>query len=137
MIKIDLQSRVPLYEQLKGQIIKLSMLGVLDENEKLPSVRSLAREVGINPNTVQKAYQDLERDGIIYTVSGKGSFVSQNAQLKIQLQHKALDKVEDAAKGAFSCGCSREEVIVAAQNGCINQTNPGENFSQKDRRKSE
>ena len=55
MIQIDLQSRVPLYEQLQEQIIRLSMLGILDENQQLPSVRALAREVGVNPNTVAKA----------------------------------------------------------------------------------
>lgn len=76
MIQIDLQSRVPLYEQLQEQIIRLSMLGILDENQQLPSVRALAREVGVNPNTVAKAYQQLEQQGIIYTVSGRGSFVS-------------------------------------------------------------
>ena len=54
MIQIDLQSRVPLYEQLQEQIIRLSMLGILDENQQLPSVRALAREVGVNPNTVAK-----------------------------------------------------------------------------------
>ena len=55
MIKLDLQSRVPLYEQLLEQIIRLSLMGVLEANEQLPSVRSLAREVGVNPNTVAKA----------------------------------------------------------------------------------
>ena len=55
MIKLDMQSRKPIYEQLKEQILKLTMLGILSADEKLPSVRSLARDVGINPNTVQKA----------------------------------------------------------------------------------
>ena len=76
MIKIDLQSRTPIYEQLQEQILRLSLLGVLDQNEQLPSVRALAREIGVNPNTVAKAYQELERQGIIYTVPGRGSFVS-------------------------------------------------------------
>ena len=52
MIKIDLQSRTPIYEQLQEQILRLSLLGVLDQNEQLPSVRALAREIGVNPNTV-------------------------------------------------------------------------------------
>ena len=71
MIKIDLQSRTPIYEQLQEQILRLSLLGVLDQNEQLPSVRALAREIGVNPNTVAKAYQELERQGIIYTVPGR------------------------------------------------------------------
>ena len=64
MIKLDLQSRIPLYEQLEEQIIRLSLLGVLDEHEQLPSVRALARDVGVNPNTVAKAYQELERQAL-------------------------------------------------------------------------
>lgn len=117
MIQIDLQSRVPIYEQLKTQIIRLSMLGVLDENERLPSVRSLAREIGINPNTVQKAYQDLERDGIIYTVSGKGSFVSADLAVKKQVREKALAAVTESARKAASCGCSDEEILDSVNRG--------------------
>lgn len=88
MIKLDLQSRIPLYEQLEEQIIRLSLLGVLDEHEQLPSVRALARDVGVNPNTVAKAYQELERQGIIYTVTGKGSFVSPDV-LSLEQPRKA------------------------------------------------
>lgn len=129
MIKIDLQSRVPLYEQLKNQIIKLSMLGVLDENQKLPSVRNLARDVGINPNTVQKAYQQLEQDGIIYTVSGKGSFAACDTARIQSIREKALEQVEDSAKNADACGCSRENILLYAQKGCTsgkNKTKEGE-----------
>ena len=105
MIKLDLQSRLPIYEQLKEQIVKLSMLGVLPPHEKLPSVRILAREIGINPNTVQKAYQDLERDGIIYTVSGKGS--------KAQIRAKALLEVGQATRKALLSGCGEAEIVSA------------------------
>ena len=93
MIQIDLQSRVPLYEQLQEQIIRLSMLGILDENQQLPSVRALAREVGVNPNTVAKAYQQLEQQGIIYTVSGRGIFVSPDLLSLQSLRQAALQEV--------------------------------------------
>ena len=93
MIKLDLQSRIPLYEQLEEQIIRLSLLGVLDEHEQLPSVRALARDVGVNPNTVAKAYQELERQGIIYTVTGKGSFVSPDVLSLEQPRKAALEEV--------------------------------------------
>ena len=111
MIKLDLQSRVPLYEQLQEQIIHLSLMGVLEANEQLPSVRSLAREVGVNPNTVAKAYQELERQGIIYTVSGRGSFVSPNVLSLQSPRQAALDEVFEALDKALSRGIAPEELL--------------------------
>lgn len=111
MIKLDLQSRVPLYEQLQEQIIRLSLMGVLEANEQLPSVRSLAREVGVNPNTVAKAYQELERQGIIYTVSGRGSFVSPNVLSLQTPRQAALDEVFEALDKALSRGIPPEELL--------------------------
>lgn len=113
MIQIDLQSRVPLYEQLQEQIIRLSMLGILDENQQLPSVRALAREVGVNPNTVAKAYQQLEQQGIIYTVSGRGSFVSPDVLSLQSLRQAALQEVLDAVDKALSHGVSPQQLLDA------------------------
>lgn len=113
MIQIDLQSRVPLYEQLQEQIIRLSMLGILDENQQLPSVRALAREVGVNPNTVAKAYQQLEQQGIIYTVSGRGSFVSPDVLSLQSLRQAALQEVLDAVDKALSRGVSHQQLLDA------------------------
>ena len=113
MIQIDLQSRVPLYEQLQEQIIRLSMLGILDENQQLPSVRALAREVGVNPNTVAKAYQQLEQQGIIYTVSGRGSFVSPDVLALQSLRQAALQEVLDAVDKALSRGVSPQQLLDA------------------------
>lgn len=117
MIRIDLQSRVPIYEQLKSQIIRLSALGIWDENQKLPSVRSLAREIGVNPNTVQKAYQELEREGILCTVPGKGSFVSTGAVAREQVRRRELDEVRQSAAQAVQRGCTVQEVLQAAREG--------------------
>ena len=111
MIKLDLQSRVPLYEQLQEQIIRLSLMGVLEANEQLPSVRSLAREVGVNPNTVAKAYQELERQGIIYTISGRGSFVSPNVLSLQSPRQAALNEVFEALDKALSRGIAPVEVL--------------------------
>lgn len=113
MIQIDLQSRVLLYEQLQEQIIRLSMLGILDENQQLPSVRALAREVGVNPNTVAKAYQQLEQQGIIYTVSGRGSFVSPDVLSLQSLRQAALQEVLDAVDKALSRGVSPQQLLDA------------------------
>lgn len=115
MIKLDLQSRMPIYEYLKEQITKLTMLGVLDADEKLPSVRTLARDVGINPNTVQKAYQDLERDGIIYTISGRGSFIAGGQDTRRQIREKALEEAAEAVRRACVSGCGRQEITTRVE----------------------
>ena len=113
MIQIDLQSRVPLYEQLQEQIIRLSMLGILDENQQLPSVRALAREVGVNPTTVAKAYQQREQQVIIYAVSGRGSFVSPDVLSLQSLRQAALQEVLDAVDKALSRGVSPQQLLDA------------------------
>ncbi|SDK64739.1 GntR family transcriptional regulator [Lacicoccus qingdaonensis] len=76
MFDVDVRSRVPIYEQLVDNIKKMIIQNVLEKDEKLPSVRKMAQEITINPNTIQKAYRELESEGYIYSVPGKGSFVS-------------------------------------------------------------
>lgn len=75
-LTVDLKDRRPIYEQLIDQIMELVLHGVMQAGEQLPSVRSLASELAINPNTIQKAYAELERRGITYSVPGRGCFVS-------------------------------------------------------------
>lgn len=116
MIEIDLHSRKPIYEQLKEQITKLLMLGLLEESSRLPSVRTLARDIGINPNTVQKAYQQLEQEGILYTVTGKGSFLSAENVIRKQVQKKSLDEVSQSVKNASLNGCSKDDIIEFVEN---------------------
>ena len=104
MITIDYKSRVPIYDQITGGIIRLKSLGVLKAGDKLPSVRAMAIDLGINPNTVQRAYNILEADGVIYSVAGKGSFISDD--------NKAADAILSAAKNTF-----RQAVEQARQAG--------------------
>ena len=104
MITIDYKSRVPIYDQITGGIIRLKALGVLKAGDKLPSVRVMAIDLGINPNTVQRAYNILEADGVIYSVAGKGSFISGD--------NKAADAILSAAKNTF-----RQAVEQARQAG--------------------
>jgi Predicted transcriptional regulators len=73
---IDVKSRMPIYEQITENVKRLIIQGVLLPEEKLPSVRSLAQELTINPNTIQKAYRELEREGYVISRPGKGSFVN-------------------------------------------------------------
>lgn len=93
VITIDYKSRVPIYDQITAGFIRLKALGILKPHDKLPSVRSMATSLGINPNTVQKAYAILEADGVIYSVSGKGSFISDDV--------RATDAILFAAKNDF------------------------------------
>ena len=116
MIKLDLQSRLPIYEQLKNKISELILLEELGPHDQLPSVRSFARELGVNPNTVQKAYQDLERDGIIYSVTGRGSYISPETDLIDQLLENHIKKITQAVMQAKSCGISENRVIELIKN---------------------
>ena len=115
MFRLDLQSRLPIYEQLKNKIVEMVMIGELKPDDQLPSVRSLARELGVNPNTVQKAYQDLERERIIYSVAGRGSYISPEISLNRQLEDTYLMKVRHAAAQAKTCGIEKERVIDAVE----------------------
>lgn len=87
------QSRLPIFEQLKAQILEFISLGILAPNDKLPSVRSLANDLAINPNTVAKAYQELELQGYVYTIPGKGCFVGDN-HLDDQIRQVKLKEFE-------------------------------------------
>ncbi|MGP4081065.1 GntR family transcriptional regulator [Pseudalkalibacillus sp. R45] len=77
MFDLDVRSRKPIYEQLVDKFKVLIINGVMKTDEQLPSVRVLAQQLTINPNTIQKAYRELESQGYIYSIKGKGSFVSE------------------------------------------------------------
>ena len=79
MFVVDVMSRVPVYEQIIKQVEEQVLTGILKEGDKLPSVRSLSVKLSINPNTIQKAYTELDRRQLIITVPGKGSFISEKA----------------------------------------------------------
>ena len=76
MFQIDLKSRKAIYEQVMDNFKRLIVTGVLKQDSKVPSVRDMAKSLTVNPNTVQKAYRELENQGYIYTVLGQGSFIS-------------------------------------------------------------
>lgn len=82
MFQLDLKSRKSIYEQVIDNLKELIVRGVLAPEEKLPSVRDLSKALTVNPNTVQKAYRQLENQGYVYTVSGLGTFVSVPSEIK-------------------------------------------------------
>ena len=124
MFQLDLQSRVPLYEQMKNRIVELVAFGALQKDEQLPSVRSLAKELGVNPNTVQKAYQELERQGILYSVPGRGSFVADPAGNAGFVRRQAAEELRRALLSAKSKGLTREGALELTEE--IYRENSGE-----------
>lgn len=95
MIGIDLQNRRPIYEQVVERFQTLIVSGVLEPDSQMPSVRSLAMELSINPNTIQKAYSVLEQEGYIYPVKGRGNFVSGNEGLKVKKQESVFTALKE------------------------------------------
>lgn len=94
MIVIDYQNRKPIYEQIVERFQMLIVKGIMEADTKMPSVRSLATELSINPNTIQKAYTILEQQGYIYPVKGKGNFVSGNQALKEEQKTVFFEKLK-------------------------------------------
>ncbi|MCL1828269.1 MAG: GntR family transcriptional regulator [Oscillospiraceae bacterium] len=94
MVNINYRDPKPLYEQVKEGFRRLIVSGVFGENGKLPSVRELAAELAINPNTIQRAYRELESEGYIYSISGKGSFVSERKELNELSRNRLLSRFD-------------------------------------------
>ena len=115
MYQLDLQSRTPIYQQLKEKILRLIMAGAIGPGDPLPSVRVMARELGINPNTVAKAYQDLEKSGLIYSVAGKGSFISGEETLDRKMTASVLDRFREAVREARSAGVDRQTALALVE----------------------
>lgn len=90
MIQLDLKDSKPLYEQIKDKVKELIISGAVKPDEKIPSVRELAQTLTINPNTIQKAYKDLEAEGCIYSVKGKGNFIAPLDKGSIELRRNEL-----------------------------------------------
>ncbi|MGN0604715.1 MAG: GntR family transcriptional regulator [Oscillospiraceae bacterium] len=109
MFSIDLRERTPIYEQLYKKITELVIKGELKQDDKLPSVRELAKELGVNPNTVAKAFQMLERDKVIYSLQGRGSFIA--AVQTDSLKERALSGFDLAVNEALKAGLSADELI--------------------------
>ena len=110
MIILDYRDRRPIYEQIVERFQELMMSGVMEENSQLPSVRSLAMDLSINPNTIQRAYAELERQGYIYSVKGKGSFVADNSHIRDSKREAVFKKQEEVALEAWTLQADRERL---------------------------
>ena len=112
MFSIDIMSRIPVYEQLINQVQESILLGILKPGDKMISVRNLSMELSVNPNTIQKAYTELDRLGLITTVPGKGSFISQDAlDLVSSLSREKLEDVRHLIEEVKKAGVTRKELV--------------------------
>ena len=112
MINLDYTSRTPIYEQIVDNIEKYVALGILKEKEQIMSIRELASTLGINPNTVKKAYTILETKGIITSISTKGTFIKENVSLvKEQTINNYLNEIKDIIEKLTKLGLSKEEIL--------------------------
>lgn len=109
MFDVDLQSRTPIYEQLYRKVVELVVKKQLSPGDKLPSVRELAKSLGVNPNTVSKALQNLERDGIIYSLAGRGSYISE--QKGSLIRENAEKKFSSAVREALCAGLDKTDML--------------------------
>lgn len=110
MIKLDFMDSRPIYEQIEAGYEDLILQGVLQENDKMPSIRALAMQLSTNPNTVQKAYAELERKGYIYTVKGRGNYVSGNGNLKDEKLNELRDELKAVLEKAEKLGISKDDL---------------------------
>lgn len=115
MIIIDYKDTRPIYEQVVAKFKDLILKGVLKPDDQMPSVRNLAMELSINPNTIQKAYAELEREGFIYTVKGRGNFVAGSENLLQEKRKTCMEDILRLVKEAIEFGMKKEEILHTIQ----------------------
>ncbi|EOS39657.1 GntR family transcriptional regulator [Lachnospiraceae bacterium MD335] len=126
MILINHKDRRPIYEQIIERFEQLILCGALETNAPMPSVRSLAMELSLNPNTIQRAYQELERAGYIYTIKGKGSFVSETSQNADKKRQEVKKEMREGIEKALFAGISAQELRQMLEE-CIEEAKKGRN----------
>lgn len=110
MITLNYRDSRPIYEQIKDGLRKLIVTGALQPDDRLPSVRSLAAQLAINPNTIQRAYNELESEGYIYSISGKGSFASKNAGAETARKQELMKQAQELFQELRYLGTDQQEL---------------------------
>ncbi|MBP3411638.1 MAG: GntR family transcriptional regulator [Oscillospiraceae bacterium] len=110
MISLNYRASGPIYQQLMDQLRKLILSGAIAEGEKLPSVRELAAQLMINPNTIMRAYRELEAEGYVYTLPGKGCFAGTLSQVDIGRRDQLFHTIRSATGELLSLGITPEEI---------------------------
>lgn len=118
MFNINIMSDQPIYEQIIKNIKELSLKNVLKPNDKLPSVRNMASMLSVNPNTVSKAYQELERQEIIITVRGRGTFMNPDTDISVDKDrvNYAVERLKDICIELAHLGWDKEKIIEEIEN---------------------
>lgn len=111
MIQLNYRDSKPIYEQIKEGLRRLVITGAIAKDEKLPSVRELASELAINPNTIQRAYRELETEGYIYTVSGKGSFAAEQSDVNGRRNEALLKEFDEIVRELLYLSGDKEALI--------------------------
>lgn len=112
MFQIDSQSRVPVYEQIVSHIERYVLIRLFVAGQQLPSIRSLSMQLHLNPNTVQRAYGELDKSGIIYTITGVGAFISEDALQVLQSKHQQrLSQLRPVIQELALAGVEKEAVV--------------------------
>lgn len=111
MIHLDYRDSRPIYEQVKDGLRRLMVTGVLASGDKLPSVRAMASQLSINPNTIQRAYAELEAEGYVVSVIGKGSFVAEGDTQNMARRAELTGKLKPLLEELKNLGMTREELV--------------------------
>ena len=117
MIVLDYRDSRPLYQQVKDSLRRMMLTGLLSPEEKLPSVRALATQLAINPNTIQRAYAELEAEGYIYSVAGRGSFVSAGDGEHLRRIAELTGRLVPLLEELKSLGYTREQLLALWEGG--------------------
>lgn len=112
MISLNSRSARPIYEQVKDGLRHLVVTGALTQGDRLPSVRSLAASLAINPNTIQRAYEDLEAEGYLCTLPGKGSFAAPRADVDKARRDRLLQQFDESAAELLFLGLTAGELAL-------------------------
>ena len=115
MIQLNYRDARPIYEQVKDGLRHLVVTGALQAGDKLPSVRALASSLANNPNTIQRAYESLEREGYLYTVAGKGSFAAPQADVNADRRARLLEQFDASAAELLFLGLTAGELAARLQ----------------------
>ena len=118
MIILDYQDRRPIYEQITERFRTLIYQVALPAGSRLPSVRQLAMELSINPNTIQRAYMTLEQEGLIYPVRGKGNFVAETTQIQEKSREDFREEFLELVKKGLQTGVTEEEMLSLVRKSC-------------------
>lgn len=111
MIILDMSDKRPLYEQILSRFKEMIEKGILAKDEQMPSVRALSMDLSINPNTIQRAYTELEREGYIYSVKGRGSFVADISNLMPKRVEEFYEELNILIEKSTTYGIARREII--------------------------